>query len=86
MDKDRKYKISNLSYVLQIGQTPKEEEEEDYSSCRFDDQKNFVIEDGPYPDVLWPWEWVMHPEIVELAKQLGVEIPEEPELDMSKTF
>lgn len=52
MDKDKRYKISILSYVLQIGQTPEEEEEEDYSSGRFDEQKNSVIEDGPYPDVL----------------------------------
>ncbi len=87
MDKDRNYKISNLSYVLQIGQTQEMEAgPEAFSEGHFDEQKNFVIGDGPHPSVFWPCEWTVIPEIVELAKQRGVEIPENPELDMSRTF
>ena len=83
----KKYKISNLSYVLQIGQTQEAEDVAGaFSEGHFDEQKNFVIDDGPYPYVFWPCEWTVIPEIVELAKQRGVEIPENPEFDISRTF
>ncbi len=89
MDKDRNYKTSNLSYVLQIGQTQEMEDAAAaaaFSEGRFDEQMNFVIGDGPHPSVFWPCEWTVIPEIVELAKQRGVEIPENPEFDLSRTF
>ncbi len=87
MEQKKKYKISNLSYVLQIGQAQEMEAgPEAFSEGHFGEQLNFVIDDGPYPYVFWPCEWTVIPEIVELAKQRGVEIPENPELDLSRTF
>lgn len=83
MKQKKKYKISNLIYVLQIGREEVGEVPGVFSVGYFDEQKNFVI---CKPYVFWPWEWVDVPEIVELAKQRGIEIPENPEVDLSKMF
>ncbi len=85
MDKKKKYKISNLSHVLQIGKKT-EEEDEYWSNGYFDEQMNYYYGYMDDPYVLWPWELVLFPEIVEYAKKLGIEIPENPEIDLSKTF
>ena len=79
-------RVSSLSHVLHIGKKPGRDE--DYESGGyFDDQKNYYP-DPRYPDffMLEPWEWTSIPEIVALAKQQGVEVPEDPPFDISKTF
>lgn len=86
--KQKKYRISNLAYALQIGK-----ENERIRGCdlpgRFDKEGNYVDDTGsswPYKIVLRPWEWVVMPEFVELARMQGVEVPDDPPFDMSKTF
>ncbi len=86
MKKKKKYKINSLSYVLQIGQQAEEEDDGYYWKQYFDEQGNYISDCWGDIFMLWPWEWVMHPEIVELAKQLGIEVPDNPEIDLSKTF
>lgn len=86
MNKKKKYKISSLSYVLQIGQQTEGGDDGYYWKQYFDKQGNYISDWCGNFFMLWPWEWVMHPEIVKLAEQLGVEVPENPEIDLSKTF
>ena len=76
---------SNLSYVLQIG---KEDEDPPFDTHdgTFDADGNFITYDGPDGTPLYPWEWTMVPEIVALAGSMGVDVPENPEVDLSKTF
>lgn len=88
MRQDGKIRTNSLSYALQIGK-----EQNRFSGCvlpgKFDEEGNYVDNTGtswPYKIVLRPWEWVVIPEFVELAKMQGVEIPEDPPIDMSKTF
>ena len=79
-----KIRVTSLSKLLQIGK----ESEPEALPCEgfFDDQLNYVSDYGPFPDRLFPWEWVLFPEIVARAKQLGIEVPEDPPVDLSKTF
>ena len=77
--------ISSLTQLLQIGLEPDPYEEEACDGF-FDDQKNFYADYGPYAYNMFPWEWVLFPEIVALATKLGVEVPVDPPFDISKTF
>ena len=88
MSQSERIRKSNLAYVLQIGK-----EQSRIKACdlpgHFDEEKNYVDDTGsswPYKILLRPWEWVVIPEFVELAKQQGVEIPEDPPIDLSKTY
>lgn len=86
MSKKNKSKISSLNQVLQIGQEP-ELDPIYYLDGHFDQYGNYIFhEEWPYPDMLFPWEWVMIPEIVRYAEYKGVEVPENPEVDLSRTF
>jgi len=77
--------VSSLTQLLQIGKRPDPEEE--YYDGFFDEQKNYHPNyHFPESCVLTPWEWVVIPGIVNLAKKLGVEVPEDPPVDLSKTF
>ena len=86
MNKKYKVRTSSLSKLLQIGKKPDLDENCDINGY-FDDQKNYHP-DPRYPDYysLEPWEWTVIPEIVALAKKQGIEIPEDPPFDISKTF
>ena len=87
MDREKKYKLSNLSRALLLGKKPLSRYRYEFSSKgRFDEQKNYVCGYWGHRSVKAPWEWVMDPDIVKYAKQLGVEIPEDPDIDMSRTF
>ena len=83
-----KVKISNLNYVLQIGHNSKPDPyEPDFYGGFFDNQKNYhPAYECPWYDDLTPWEWVVIPEIVEQARKSGIEVPEDPPFDISKTF
>ncbi len=86
MNKKCKVKTSSLTKLLQIGNKTEPEEDDSYDG--YFDEKNNYCEDFEYHWYyrLTPWEWVVIPEIVERAKQLGVEVPEDPPFDISHTF
>jgi len=86
MKKKYKVRTTNLSRLLQIGKNDDCDEDYDFGGY-FDDQKNYHPK-SYYPDSfsLSPWEWVVIPEIVALAKSQGIEVPEHPPFDISKTF
>ena len=85
MSKKYNVKTTSLSKLLQIGKA--DSEEDDSYDGYFDEQKNYC-EDYEYHWYyrLTPWEWVVIPEIVARAKELGVEVPVDPPFDISKTF
>ena len=79
-------KVTSLTYLLQIGNKPCVDEN---YVCEgfFDDQKNYHPNNSFIDSsFMTPWEWVVVPEIVAYAKQLGVEVPEDPPFDISRTF
>ena len=82
--------ISSLSQLLQIGQEPElDPYQPEFYAGYFDEQNNYHFDDiflEDDVDVLFPWEWVLHPEIIELAKQFDVKVPADPPFDISKTF
>ena len=73
---NKKIRVSSLSRLFGIEQ----ESWDDYP------YPNYHFDDEYYSSILFPWEWVLFPEVVERAKQLGVEVPTEPPLDFSRTF
>lgn len=79
-----KVRANSLTKLLQIGQEPTPIQSS-FSGC-FDDQLNFYPDNFEYNCRLFPWEWILFPEIVDFAKQLGVEVPEDPPFDISRTF
>ena len=59
----------------------------DYSDGYFDEQLNYHFHEySPWHSVLYPWEWTVWPEIVQYAESLGIQIPANPSIDLSKTF
>ena len=65
----------------------REEPDYDYTAGYFDDQLNYHFgEYCPWNSVLYPWEWSYWPEIVQYAESLGIQIPSDPPIDLSRTF
>lgn len=82
---NKKIRVSSLSRLFGIEQ----ESWDDYpypNDGYFDAQLNYHFGDEYFPSILFPWEWVLFPEVVEHAKQLGVEVPTDPPQDFSRTF
>ncbi len=79
------FNISRLMELLQIGQDP-EPDEYDCSRGWFEDDLTFHWDpEFPY-ERLFVWEWVLYPEIVRYAESKGIAVPENPPIDLSKTF
>ena len=66
------------------GPTP-EEEREIWRNGWFDEHGNYIADEWEQGITFFPWEWAYIPELVEYAKELGLEIPDGT-VDMSKTF
>ena len=77
-------KSTNLGKILRYGEKP-EPDLFYFLSGYFDEEKNYVFEDE-YPERLYPWEWILIPEIVRYAEHQGVEVPRDPPVDSSKFF
>lgn len=84
MNRKNTVRITSLTKFLQLGQEPNSDQSV-YSGC-FDDQLNFYPDSSDFNCCLFPWEWVLFSEIVEFARKLGVEVPEDPPFDISRTF
>ncbi len=84
MKKQVKVRTTSLTKLLMICQ---DQDETPASDGFFDENKNYHP-DREFPEyyVLTPWEWVVIPEIVAFAKESGVEVPEDPPFDISRTF
>ena len=80
----KKYRETNLSGVMQIGKEP-EREPSPAERGHFDKNLYFVIDDDVWGGFFFPWEWIYMPDIVEYAKECGIEIPDGT-VDLSKTF
>ena len=78
------YREINLSGVLQIGKEA-ERMPSPAEYGHFDRNLYFMSNDKVYGGFLFPWEWIYMPEIVEYAKECGIEIPDGT-IDISKTF
>ena len=68
---NKKIRVSSLSRLFGIEQ----ESWDDYpypNDGYFDAQLNYHFGDEYFPSILFPWEWVLFPEVVERAKQLAV--------------
>lgn len=74
-----------LAELLQLcGQS--EADDYDYTQGYFDSELSYHW-DRNYPeDKLFVWEWVVYPEIVRYAETIGITAPENPSIDLSKTF
>lgn len=81
---NKPYHVTNLTRYLELG---KESEPEPHPSeyGYFDENHNFVFSDFPWVDYYFPWEWIYMPEIVEYAKECGVEMPDGT-IDYRKVF
>jgi len=84
MKHNNKVRTTSLTKLLQIGKEP--DTSQSVCTGSFDDQMNFYPDSYEYNCELFPWEWVLFPEIIECAKQLGIEVPEDPQFDISRTF
>ena len=64
------------------------DEDPDYYYGHFDQNGNYIryCFSDPYSDILYPWEWTLDSDIVQYARDMGVEIPVDPQIDFSKTF
>ncbi len=84
MKRQVKVRTTSLTKLLMIGQDP---DEKFVNEGFFDECKNYHP-DREFPEyhVLTPWEWVVIPEIVVFAKESGVEVPEDPPFNISRTF
>ena len=78
------YREMNLSGVMEIGKEP-EREPSPGEYGHFDQNLYFVSDDSAWGGFFFPWEWIYMPDIVEYAKECGIEIPDGT-VDLSKTF
>ena len=78
------YHVTNLTRVLEIGKDP-EQEPHPSEYGHFDKNRYFVSNDPPGQTIYFPWEWIYMPDIVEYARECGIELPDGT-IDFSKTF
>ncbi|MBQ3756272.1 MAG: hypothetical protein II873_04080 [Oscillospiraceae bacterium] len=74
-----------LAELLQLCEQS-EPDDYDYTQGYFDSNLTYHWYREYPEDTLFVWEWVLYPEIVQYAESLGITIPEEPPIDLSKTF
>ena len=79
-------RTNRISELLQIGEKDNSDGDYDYTQGFFDAELAYNWNDGFFNDKLYIWEWIYWPEIVDYAKSLGIQIPEDPQIDLSKTF
>lgn len=76
---------NNLSKFLPNDEPSPEEERAVWRSGWFDEHGNYIADEWEPGITFYPWEWVYIPEILEYARDLGIEIPDGT-IDFSKTF
>lgn len=81
---NKPYHVTNLTRYLEIGKSA-ELEPHPSKYGYFDENRNFVFSDFPWGGCFFPWEWIYMPDIVEYAKESGVELPDGT-IDYRKLF